>query len=120
MLLTFIVFIPLLGAAFLAFLPRANARLIRDSALATALVDLLLCGVLVCVFHYGFEGFDPDLAELYSWVPTLGISYSLDIDGLSLLLVVLTCLLSAISILCSFSSITDRVKEYSTGTNFSL
>ncbi|MFH1743003.1 MAG: proton-conducting transporter membrane subunit, partial [bacterium] len=112
MLLTFIIFIPLLGAGFVALLPRGNDRLIRDSALATALVDLLLCIVLICVFQYGREGFDPDLAESHAWVPALGISYSLNIDGLSLVLVVLTCLLSAVSVLCSFSSITDRVKEY--------
>ena len=112
MLLTFIIFIPLLGAGFVALLPRANERLIRDSAMATALLDLLLCGVLICVFNYGAEGFDRALSESYRWVPALGISYSLDIDGLSLVLIVLTCLLSAVSVLCSFSDIKDRVKEY--------
>ncbi len=112
MLLTFIIFIPLLGAAFLALLPRSNDRLIRDSALATALLDLLLCLPLLFLFDYTAEGFDKALAESHAWIPALGVGYSLDIDGLSLVLVVLTCLLSFVSVLCSFSAITDRVKEY--------
>jgi len=112
MLLTFVVFIPLLGAGFLALLPRSNERLIRDSAFAVALLDLLVCLALLASFNYGVEGFDPSLSESYAWVPALGVTYSLDVDGLSLVLVALTCLLSAVSVLCSFSQITDRVKEY--------
>src|SRR5208283_619991 len=50
--------------------------------------------------------------ELRSWIPDFSISYHLGIDGISLFLILLTTLLSAIAILSSFTAVTKRVKEY--------
>ncbi len=50
--------------------------------------------------------------EMHDWIPSIGAHYSLGIDGISLLLVMLTTLLGAISILSSWSAIKMRTKEY--------
>ena len=74
----------------------------------------LFLGFLVSlplVFH-----FDPtkdfQFVEKAPWIPTMGATYHLGIDGLGLLLVMLTTLLGFISILSSWNAIHDRLKEY--------
>ncbi len=52
------------------------------------------------------------LIEKAAWIPSIGADYRLGIDGISLLLIMLTTLLGAIAILSSWSAIKTRVKEY--------
>ena len=65
---------------------------------------------MVVGFTAGGGGFQ--FVEQLSWIPNFGIEYKLGVDGLSLLLVVLTTTLSWISILASFKPIQTRIKEY--------
>ena len=51
--------------------------------------------------------------ERHSWLPDFGISYHVGVDGISLLLVVLTTFLTPIALLCSWESVKDRVREFS-------
>ena len=66
-----------------------------------------------------WAGFDPaaDVAfqfvERVPWIPTFGIEYSLGIDGISLMLIVLTAFLTPIALLSSWESIHKKVKEFS-------
>ena len=46
------------------------------------------------------------------WIPALGVHYHIGIDGISLLLIMLTTLMGFIAVLCSWNAIQDRVKEY--------
>jgi NADH-quinone oxidoreductase subunit M len=50
--------------------------------------------------------------ERADWIPSIGVTYSIGIDGISLLLIMLTTLMTFISILCSWSAVQDRLKEY--------
>ncbi|MFN3476657.1 MAG: NADH-quinone oxidoreductase subunit M, partial [Candidatus Methylomirabilales bacterium] len=107
-ILSVVTFLPLFGAFVLLFMPRREG-LIRGFALSIAVLDLLLSLPL-------FFAFRPEVGELQfvekvPWFPEGGISYFLGIDGLSILLVLLTTFLSAVSILASFS-IAEKVKEY--------
>ena len=108
MQLTFVIFAPLIGALVVALLP---SRYARTLALAASLVTWLASLLLII-------GFEPASArpfqfvEEVSWIPAFGIEYKIGIDGLSLVLVVLTTTLTWISILASFSPIKDRIKEY--------
>jgi NADH-quinone oxidoreductase subunit M len=112
-ILSAIIAVPLFGAIGLAFIPRARTQLIRYAALTIALVTFGLSLLLLA-------GFDPTKIaanafvhrETVDWIPAFGIQYKLGVDGISLVLVVLTTLLSWISILASFKPITERVKEY--------
>jgi NADH-quinone oxidoreductase subunit M len=107
-ILTIVAFTPLVGALILAAAPVRYARLL---ALVTSLVAWLISLLLLI-------GFDPASArqfqfiEAVSWIPLFGIQYKVGVDGLSLILVVLTTTLTWISILASFAPIKERVKEY--------
>jgi NADH-quinone oxidoreductase subunit M len=109
-ILTVITFLPLVGAIIIALAPAGYARpLALGTALATWVVSLLL----VVGFAAG-----PQRGGLFQfvitadWIPFFGIQYKMGVDGLSLILVVLTTTLSWISILASFRPIKDRIKEY--------
>jgi NADH-quinone oxidoreductase subunit M len=107
-ILSIVAFTPLVGALVIAVAPGRYARLLALTAslIAWAISLLLLIG------------FDPSsgrafqLIESHDWIPVFGIQYKVGVDGLSLILVVLTTTLSWISILASFAPIKDRIKEY--------
>jgi NADH-quinone oxidoreductase subunit M len=109
-LLSIIVFLPIVGAIVLIFINKENHSAIRAVALVFSLVEFIVSLPL-------FFSFDPEIAgmqfvEKARWIPEYGISYHLGIDGISLLLVLLTTFLTVLCILSSWSAITVRVKEY--------
>ena len=109
-ILSLIIFLPLLGALGIAFLPSSRPSLIRFAALGVSLVTFALSlGMLLGIRAQGGEF---AFSEQLSWIPSFGITYHLGVDGLSGALVVLTTLLSWICILASFGPIQTRVKEY--------
>jgi NADH-quinone oxidoreductase subunit M len=93
-------------------LPSGNARLIRLWANLTALVGFLVSLPLWMRFDRGAEGFQ--FVEKASWIPSLGVSYYIGVDGISMLLILLTTMIGAIAVLCSWNSIEYRLKEYYT------
>src|SRR3954447_12354645 len=109
-LLTLITFIPLVGASIIAFIPRDSAGAIRATALGTSLISWGLSLILLVGFLPSHPNFQ--FVEVANWIPLFGIQYKLGVDGLSVVLVVLTTTLTWISILASFSPIRERVKEY--------
>ena len=50
--------------------------------------------------------------EKASWIPSLGVDYHFGIDGISLVLILLTTLMGVIAVVCSYTAITERQKEY--------
>ena len=116
-ILSIIVFLPLAGAILIAFTPRSRPELARYLALGAS--GLAWVASLVLVVSYilptGANGLDPggfQQVEKLDWIPAFGIQYKLGVDGLSLVLVVLTTTLSWVSILASVGPIKERVKEY--------
>lgn len=110
-LLSIVLFLPLVGGIALLFFPGKSVQAIRWGALFVALVELVL--VISLFFKGGFSSAfgSSSLHEFHAWLPSLGINYSLDLDGISLVLVALTALLTAISIGASFR-IEQKVKQY--------
>ena len=109
-ILTLIILTPAVGGVLLAFLDRRYVRELRQGALLISFVTLLLClGLLV-----QFDGSDPglQLEEQHDWIPSLGIGYHLGVDGISILLVLLTAALHPFILLSTWSSVKDRVKEF--------
>ncbi|HSP17376.1 MAG TPA: NADH-quinone oxidoreductase subunit M [Thermoanaerobaculia bacterium] len=113
-ILNIVTYIPLVGAiVILFFLRREQPKAIRYTATAVAAIDFLASLVL-------WFNFDPhatgnamwQFRETYHWIPALGVKYDFGIDGISLLLILLTTLMGVISIVSSFSAITQREKEY--------
>ena len=109
-ILTIVTFLPLVGAILVAALPRSAAR---PAALGASLLTWVVSLVLVLGYApRGVTGNEFQYVETLDWIPLFGIQYKLGIDGLSLILVVLTTTLTWISILASFRPIQDRIKEY--------
>ncbi|GAC1619280.1 MAG: NADH-quinone oxidoreductase subunit M [Ktedonobacteraceae bacterium] len=111
--LSSVIFLPLLGGIALLFFPRENVTAIRWTALGVALAEILLVIILALVYLQSSIGMFSSsfLTESVPWLPSLGINYSLGVDGISILLVGLTALLTAICIGASFR-IEQRVKNY--------
>jgi len=100
-LLTSMGALPLLGALLIAFLPAVNTKLIKQAAFV---ISLLVAGVGISAalgFDVNKSGFQ--YVEKYSWIPALGINYQLGVDGISLILILLSVILVPIVILAGWN-----------------
>ena len=109
-LLSWILFTPLLGMAAVLVVPASNKNLVRWVANLAALASFLVTLPLVLRFDPKAAGFQ--FGERASWIPSLGVNYSLGVDGISYLLVILTTVLTLLSILGSWSAVEDRLPAY--------
>src|SRR5262249_29941836 len=109
-LLSSVLFLPLLGAIVLAGFPRERANALRWGALVVMLVTFAVSLLLYPLFDSTLPGMQ--LSERAPWIGSLGISYHIGIDGISLPLVLLTTFLSPIALLGAWQSITAKVKEF--------
>ncbi|HEY3414146.1 MAG TPA: NADH-quinone oxidoreductase subunit M [Armatimonadota bacterium] len=112
LLLTALLVGPLLFALAIALVPRANVRLQKTIALSGAILLFLVSLGL-------YTGFDPNVSGYQFQVDVPWISagafkanFSIGVDGISLFLVLLTTLLTPISLMASWNSIKDRVREF--------
>src|SRR5881296_4683646 len=108
-ILTIVTFTPAAGALLLLFYDREHARSIRTSALVITLLAFVFSLYLVARFDSSNPDFQFGLKV--PWIASLGIDYSVGVDGISIFLILLTTLLTPLAILASWS-IRDRVKEY--------
>jgi NADH-quinone oxidoreductase subunit M len=111
-ILTTILFTPLIGSILMLFIPRENANAHRWMGNIFAFLGLLVSLPLLWRFnfHEGAKQFQFVVDK--QWIPSIGANYTLGIDGLSFLMVMLTTILGFISILSSWSAIQKREKEY--------
>lgn len=109
-LLTGIVFMPLLGAVLILFIPKQKEETIRRTALIFSTLALGLSLALYANYPQGASGIGFQEGP-YPWIPNIGVSYFVGVDGISLPLIVLTTLLTVLCLLYSWT-ITLRVKEY--------
>ena len=113
-LLSLLTFLPLIGAGMILFLARGSeadiARNSRWGAIWTSGITFLVYIPLWFKFDQSSAKFQ--FVEKLEWMPQFGISYHMGVDGISLLFVMLTTLLTPICILASWDSIKDRVKEF--------
>lgn len=109
-LLTFIVFLPMLAGILLLAWRKASDDTIRSVALCVSIIDFALSVPLF--FAYTPTTAEPQLVEKYSWIPSLGVEYYLGVDGLSLLLVLLTTFLTPLCIGISWNDIKKKTREY--------
>jgi len=111
-ILNIVTYIPLLGAVVLLFLPKQSGA-IRYTATFFAVVDFIAS--LYLWFNFDPHGTGAHLfqfRETYSWIPSLGVQYDFGIDGISLLLILLTTFMGIIAVVSSYSAIDHRQKEY--------
>lgn len=109
-LLSIVLFTPLAGMLVLLFLPSNRPNWIKLWANLSALAGFLVSLPLVFRFDRRASGFQ--MVEKVDWIPALGVQYHIGIDGISLLLVMLTTLLGLLAILSSWSAIDRHLKAY--------
>ncbi len=109
-ILSLIAYLPLLGAVLLLLIPREAKGGIRWTALAFALASFVASLWLPAYFDAATA--EMQFVEKFSWIPSLGVTYLFGLDGISIWLVMLTTFLSVIAVICSWESITERLKEY--------
>ena len=113
-ILTMVTFLPLLGAGIIMALsrgtPEETAAPARYMALWTSLITFLLS--LFLWFDFDRSTADFQFVEQVDWMPGFNISYHMGVDGISVLFVLLSTLLTPLCVICSWTSIQTRVKEY--------
>ena len=109
-ILTYLLFTPLAGALIVLLLPKRGEKLIRHVALYFSSAAFVISLFVLTSFNSSNGNFQ--LQTQYDWIPQLHISYFLGIDGISLLLILLTTFLTPITLFSSWSAIKDRVKEF--------
>jgi NADH-quinone oxidoreductase subunit M len=109
-LLSVILFTPTVGALVLLFLPRSSPALHRVVGNLFGILGFVVSIPLVRHFPVGYERYT--FIESADWIPSLGAKYTLGIDGISFLLIMLTTFLGMLAILSSWSAIQNRTKEY--------
>ena len=90
--LTLLAVVPVVGALVLWALPRGSRRLARPLALGFSLVEVLLVIAAIAAFDTS-RAADHQLAETHAWIPQIGASYAVAVDGVGLLLVALSVVL---------------------------
>ena len=109
MFLTLITFLPIIGAILLAFFPKENEGAIKQTALAVAAADFLLSLSLWTNFDNSTHNMQFGLN--ISWIESWGTNYHIGLDGISLLLYVMTTFLTMLCIIASWE-VKKHIREY--------
>ena len=109
-LLSLVLWLPVAGTLVLLAVPRDRARTIRIVALVTTVLDLAASVWAGAAFDRARAG-TLQLLEQVRWIPSIGVTYHLGVDGLSLPLVILTTLLTMLCVIYSWR-VDLRPKEY--------
>jgi len=108
--LTLLIFLPLAGAALIMLLPPSRGRAIRGLATGVAAAELVLSLPLWWLLVPGQTGWQ--FEERHPWLPLLGASYHLGADGISVMLVLLTTVLSVLAVVGSYTAVEKRAREF--------
>lgn len=110
-LLNLVIFFPLVGVLFLLFIPKEDKKALRWVAFLTSLVTFGLSLVVLANFEPG-KGLQMVYDVPWLQIKPLNIHYFVGVDGLNILLLVLTTLLTSIALLSTWTAIEDQVKEF--------
>lgn len=110
--LNLVTFFPLLGLLVLLFIPREQKDTIRLVTLITTLITFALSIWMLTLFNPGNPGLQIEMKLPWITVAGFTITYYLAVDGMSILLVLLTTLLTPLAILSTWNDVEERVKEF--------
>jgi NADH-quinone oxidoreductase subunit M len=109
-LLTSLILIPTVGALALLVLRGDDHKFIKGLALGVSVFEFAFSLLLLRKMNFSLSGYQ--LEENFHWISSPPINYHLGVDGLSVFLVILTTFLTAISVVASWNSIHERIKEF--------
>ncbi|MEI6985510.1 MAG: NADH-quinone oxidoreductase subunit M, partial [Rhodospirillaceae bacterium] len=103
-------FLPMVGVVFLLLLPGDNEAVkqkARYIALWTSLITFVSSLVMLASFDSSSASFQ--FVELVPWIPTLGLSYHMGVDGISILFILLSTFLTPLCVIASWTSVQKQV-----------
>ncbi len=110
-ILSIMTYVPLAGALVIVFfIPKERTGAIKAFATVVAGLDFAVSLPLWFAFERGKPGYQ--FVERVSWIPSLGVDYVFGMDGISLVLILLTTFIGFIAVYCSYTAIKERQKEY--------
>ncbi|MHC8509637.1 MAG: NADH-quinone oxidoreductase subunit M [Rhodospirillales bacterium] len=112
--LTLLVVLPLIGAGCIFAIRDEDSAIVARNARWVAIWTSGVTFLISLLLWFRFDISTPDFqfVEYFEWMPRFGIAYHLGVDGISVLFVLLTTLLTPLCVLASWESVKDRVKEY--------
>lgn len=108
-ILSIIIFFPLVAAALLTLIPGKEKKLLFSAAILFSVLEFIFS--LHLYFNFSNTG-TFEFMELTPWIATWNVKYLVGIDGVSLLLILLTTLLTPLALLVSVNSVTDKAKGF--------
>ena len=109
-LLTLVVFAPMVGGLLILLWKKASDETIRNIALSVSLLTFVFSLPLFVFFNTALT--EPQFIEKLPWIPSLGVEYFIGIDGLSILLVLLTTFLTPLCVLISWNEIKKKARQF--------
>ena len=110
-ILIWIVFLPLVGALAILFINKTSHTALKMTALGFSIADFILTIVVFLNFDGSYAGMQFRTPPVI-WIQSLGVTFSFGVDGISILLVILTPFLSAIAIASAWNAVHDKVKGF--------
>lgn len=108
--LTYLLLVPVTGSLLILFIKKENVQFIKYFGLGISLITFLVSLVIYFNFNYDESGFQ--FIHKFKWIENLNISYHVGIDGISLLLVLLTTFITPLTLISSWKGIEQKVKEF--------
>jgi len=99
--LTTLILLPLAASVAIPLIPDKDGKTVRWYALGVGLIELALT-IFAFTTNYNFNTGEFQLVESYAWIPSLSINWSLGVDGISMPLIILACLVSTLALLASW------------------
>ncbi|MBE0558468.1 MAG: Fe-S-binding domain-containing protein, partial [Proteobacteria bacterium] len=109
-ILTITIFLPLAGFLLLFLVPKSAGTAIKLVGIITSALTFAISLSLYFSFDESAAGFQ--FVQMAEWIPGLNISYHVGIDGMSLLLILLTTFLTPVALLGTYHSIETRLREF--------
>ncbi len=109
-ILSALIFFPIIGGLSLFFVDRKKEETIRLMAFIISVLELIIC--LPLWFTFDKTTWQMQFVERHSWIPAFNVEYFVGVDGISVLFILLSALITILCILVSWTSITVKVKEF--------
>ncbi len=109
-IISLVTFFPIFGVLILMFIDKDAKDTLRGTAMAFALIEFIISLPLLFSFQNGTAAMQ--FVERYTWVKSAGLSYFVGLDGISIWIIILTTFLTPLCVLCSWTYIEKRVKEF--------
>ncbi|MBF0506902.1 MAG: NADH-quinone oxidoreductase subunit M [Nitrospirae bacterium] len=109
-ILSTVIFLPVVGALIILLMQRSNEGLIKWSALTFSIINFILSIPLFTSFNKTTAAMQ--FTEKYKWIPGWNINYALGVDGISVLFVLLSTLLTVLCVSVSWKSVKQKTKEF--------